>query len=68
MTRWIDQPSLVPFVSHVDGSRKDAFREYVVGKMIQKTREEDGRCFEAFRRINVWAEIMNHNQLKLLPL
>lgn len=55
MIRWIDQPSLVPFLARVDDRSKDAFREFVVGKMIVQTREKDGRCFETFRRINVSA-------------
>ena len=55
LTRWIDQPSLVPFLAHVDDRWKDAFRDFVVGRMIEATQQEDGRCFETFRRINVSA-------------
>lgn len=55
MIRWIDQPSLVPFLAHVDEQKKDAFREFVVRRMIEETKQEDGRCFETFRRINVSA-------------
>lgn len=55
MIKWIDQPSLVPFLSHVDNRKKDAFREFVVHRMIEETKEKDGRCFETFRRINVSA-------------
>jgi PAS domain S-box-containing protein len=29
MIRWIDQPSLVPFLAYVDEQKKDAFREFV---------------------------------------
>ena len=32
-----------------------AFREFVVGKMIELTQGDGGRCFETFRRINVFA-------------
>lgn len=55
LIRWIDQPSLVPFLAHVDDRQKDAFRDFVVNRMIQETQQEDGRCFETFRRINVSA-------------
>lgn len=55
MIRWIDQPSLVPFLASVPGPMKDAFREFVVARMIERTRQEDGRCFETFRRIDISA-------------
>ncbi len=55
MIRWIDQPSLVPFLTHVSDRDKDTFREFVVGRMIEETKQDDGRCFETFRRINVSA-------------
>jgi trans-aconitate methyltransferase len=53
--RWVDQPNLVPFLAHVGIGKKDAFREFVVRRMIEETKERDGRCFETFRRINVSA-------------
>jgi trans-aconitate methyltransferase len=55
MIRWIDQPSLVPFTPCVPERARDAFRGFVIGKMIERTRQDDGRCFETFRRINVSA-------------
>jgi trans-aconitate methyltransferase len=55
MIKWIDQPSLVPFMKLVDDEHKENFRQYVIEHMIQKTRQADGRCFETFRRINVVA-------------
>jgi trans-aconitate 2-methyltransferase len=55
MIKWIDQPSLVPFIIHVPDNKKSAFREYVIRKMIEKTKQDDGRCFETFRRINAVA-------------
>lgn len=55
MTRWIDQPSLVPFLAHLGQAARQPFRDRVVGQMIRETRREDGRCFETFRRINVFA-------------
>jgi len=56
MTKWIDQPSLVPFVAHVPEGSRSAFRDYVVRNMVEKTRQPDGRCFETFRRINAVAQ------------
>lgn len=55
MVKWIDQPSLVPFIKVVDEQDKSSFRDIVVAKMIQQTLQNDGRCFETFRRINVFA-------------
>ncbi|MDY6988506.1 MAG: methyltransferase domain-containing protein [Thermodesulfobacteriota bacterium] len=55
LTGWIDQPSLVPFLASVAEKDKAAFREYVIGEMIQETRQADGRYFETFRRINLSA-------------
>jgi trans-aconitate 2-methyltransferase len=55
MIRWIDQPSLVPFLAHLGEPDKQSFRDFVVEQMIRATRQEDGRCFETFRRINVFA-------------
>ena len=53
---WIDQPSIVPFLSCVSDTRKVDFRSFVIEKMIEETRQDDGRCFETFRRINLFAE------------
>lgn len=55
MIRWIDQPNLVPFLPVVPDSLKASFREFVVNGMIKETKQEDGKCFETFRRINVSA-------------
>jgi trans-aconitate methyltransferase len=55
MTRWIDQPSIVPFLSRVAEGQKQEFRDYVVRRMIEETKQSDGRCFETFRRVNVSA-------------
>jgi trans-aconitate 2-methyltransferase len=54
MIKWIDQPSIVPFVACVDEKDKISFRDEVVNRMIQKTKQSDGRYFETFRRINVF--------------
>lgn len=55
MIGWVDQPSLVPFLACVPEPHKADFRDYVVEEMILETMQEDGRCFETFRRINLFA-------------
>jgi len=55
LTKWIDQPSLVPFMTCVADRDKASFREFVVRRMIEETRQADGKCFETFRRINLFA-------------
>jgi trans-aconitate 2-methyltransferase len=55
MTKWIDQPSLVPFLKCIDEIDKQSFRDFVVQRMIEETRQDDGTCFETFRRINLYA-------------
>jgi trans-aconitate 2-methyltransferase len=55
MIGWVDQPSLVPFLACIPESNKTDFREYVIGEMIQETKQADGKCFETFRRINLFA-------------
>lgn len=55
MIRWIDQPSLVPFMPSLPERDRATFRDFVIERMIERTRQHDGRCFETFRRINVSA-------------
>jgi trans-aconitate methyltransferase len=55
MIRWIDQPSIVPFLAKVREEHKRRFRDYVARRMLDETQQSDGRCFETFRRINVSA-------------
>lgn len=55
MIKWIDQPSLVPFMKLLPEESKADFRQFVIDHMIQRTCQADGRCFETFRRINVVA-------------
>ena len=55
MIQWVDQPSLVPFIAYVPVQDKEAFRAFVVQRMIEEMKQDDGRCFETFRRINVSA-------------
>lgn len=54
---WIDQPSIVPFLHTIpDESTKKEFRDELVERMIAKTKQADGTCFETFRRINITGE------------
>ena len=55
MIKWIDQPSLVPFMSHLPNEKKAGFRNAVIEMMLDKTKQTDGSCFETFRRINIKA-------------
>ena len=56
MIRWVDQPSLVPFLKYIDDTDKQNFRDIVVEQMIKETVQPDGTCFETFRRINILAK------------
>ncbi len=53
MIRWIDQPSLVPFLGYIAEKDRRRFRDAVVERMIEETIQDDGTHFETFRRINV---------------
>lgn len=55
MLGWLDQPSLVPFLAAIAEADRTAFRDFVATRMIEETRQSDGRCFETFRRINLSA-------------
>jgi len=55
MIRWVDQPSLVPFLAQLAAEDRQRFRDLVVRRMVEETRRDDGRCFETFRRINLFA-------------
>jgi trans-aconitate methyltransferase len=54
MIRWIDQPCLVPFLPCVAPQDREAFRAAVIERMVQATRQPNGRCFELFRRVHVF--------------
>jgi len=56
MTKWIDPPSIVPFLKCVDDGDKQIFRDTVVEQMVEETIQPDETCFETFRRINVFAK------------
>lgn len=53
MIRWIDQPSIVPFIRLLPDEKKVEFREEVIRSMLARTLQADGTCFETFRRIHV---------------
>ncbi len=55
MIRWIDQPSIVPFISFIPKEIRTEFRDDVIKSMLKKTLQPDGTCFETFRRIHVKA-------------
>ncbi len=56
MVRWIDQPCIVPFIANVPDNMKNAFREEVIEKMLEKTQQSDGTYFETFRRLKINAK------------
>jgi trans-aconitate methyltransferase len=62
MIRWIDQPCLVPFLPCLPEADRPAFRDAVIENMIAACRQEDGRCFETFTRLNVLARSNATNQ------
>lgn len=53
---WIDQPSIVPFLEQVPHELKTSFRDEIIKEMLNRTQQQDGTCFETFRRIKVYAE------------
>ena len=56
ITAWVEQPSLVPFLKHIDDKeKKRSFRDLVVKRMIEVTLQDNGTCFETFRRVNFFA-------------
>lgn len=59
LIKWVDQPSLVPFITCIAGQDKSSFRDFVFRRMIEETNQADGTCFETFRRINLLARKYN---------
>lgn len=59
MIKWINQPSIVPFLKYIPEEKKEGFRQLVITQMIKETLNDDGQCFETFRRINVFAKNKN---------
>ena len=52
---WMDQPCLVPFLSHLPTNVRAGFRQRVIDEMLARCRRDDGSCFETFRRLDVRA-------------
>lgn len=55
MVKWIDQPSIVPFIRLVPDEMKADFRDDIIKSMLERTLQADGTCFETFRRIHIKA-------------
>lgn len=55
MVAWMEQPSLVPFISALEGIARQRFHDQAVERMLARTAGPDGRYFETFRRLNVLA-------------
>ncbi len=53
MIKWIDQPSLVPFLVRLPDEKKEGFRKRVIDGILAKAEQPDGKCFEYFRRLHV---------------
>ena len=56
MIGWIDQPNIVPFLKYIPDDKKELFRDIVIEQMLKEALQEDGRCLETYRRINVSAK------------
>lgn len=56
MTKWIDQPCIVPFMECIPDLYKNTFRKEVIKEMLERTQQPDGTCFETFRRLQVYAK------------
>ena len=51
---WVEQPSIVPFLKYItDKELKSEFYNTVINNVIERTLQNNGTCFETFRRINV---------------
>ena len=56
MTKWIDQPCIVPFIECIPDTLKGTFRKEVIEEMLERTQQPDGTCFETFRRLQIYAQ------------
>lgn len=57
ITKWIDQPCLVPFLQAITNeTEKKNFRDVVVKRMLKQSLQPDHTYFETFIRLNVKAE------------
>jgi trans-aconitate 2-methyltransferase len=55
MTRWIDQPVIIPFIRAIPEPLKQSFRNEVVDGMVLAAKQTDGRFRETMNRMNVFA-------------
>lgn len=56
LVKWIDQPSIVPFLNWIAEEHRKDFRDIVVNRMLKETKQKDETYFETFRRINIYAK------------
>lgn len=56
MIRWIDQPSIVPFLKYIPDKEKDIFRDEIIAEMKKRTQQSNGTYFETFRRLKIYAK------------
>jgi trans-aconitate 2-methyltransferase len=57
LVRWLDQPSLVPFLKHLPPEDAQTFRDAAVDAMLAATKHGEDEYFETFRRIDVFAKL-----------
>lgn len=56
MIKWIDQPSIVPFIECIPDTLKSVFRKEVIEEMLERAQQPNGTCFETFRRLQIYAQ------------
>ncbi len=56
LIKWIDQPSIVPFIECIPDTLKGTFRKEVIEEMLERAQQPDGTCFETFRRLQIYAQ------------
>ena len=57
MVKWIEQPSIIPFLRSLTSSEiQKQFTNEVIGRMLHQTRTETNTFFETFRRLNITAK------------
>ncbi len=57
--RWVNQPNIVPFLEYIPEDKKELFRVIVIKQMTKEALQENGKYFEKFRRINIFAKKQN---------
>ncbi len=48
MIKWIDQPSIVPFIKCIPDNMKESFRREVIQLMFEKTKQKDVAVADVF--------------------